>query len=205
MTVEELSHEVHDQNLHPNIYKRQELEESKLEVSALRHSNQVIPALKDNYQTPNKNVDDTRERNYRGVVHSNIKNSGDRNQKIEHLDASYQPSPIEMKNAYADNYDISIDDQSQQEELKLNILQRLAHEKWKYRANAYKEIAQEFYQASQGQKHFLTVLNNEREEYNPFDKFQEWLLRMIRDTNLVAKSEGLKTLLVYCQLSPDIK
>lgn len=39
----------------------------------------------------------------------------------------------------------------------------------------------------------------EEVEYNPLDKYQEWLIRMIRDSNLIAQFEGLNTLLVFCQ------
>ena len=52
---------------------------------------------------------------------------------------------------------------------------------------------------------YMESQNLEEIEFNPFEKYQEWLIRMVRDSNLIAQFEGLNTLFVYCQWAQDVK
>lgn len=191
LKVEDLSQEGQNQNLHPNIKMKYQYDEQKLDQSALRHSEVEIPASVNNYQTPNKVVQATPYEGVqkRGVFHSNIKHSNDRDQKGENMNISPKPSPIHMKNEFPDEYEES--EQFDEEEKCLTILQRLPHKRWQYRRNAYKEVAEQFIQSSQGKKFFLLGQDGTDFEYNPLEKFQEWLITMIRDSNLIAQYEGL--------------
>lgn len=62
-----------------------------------------------------------------------------------------------------------------------------------------------FESCSRGERQFYLGQNREEIEYNPLDKYQEWLIRMIRDSNLIAQYEGLNTLHMYLQCAPDVK
>ena len=176
-----------NQNLHPNVHQQIYNDEYKTNHSVLRHSEVEIPASINNYQTPHKIEQNTpNSRPQRGIIHSNVKNSNSN---------MYQnPISIHHMNEFPDQSDEY--NRIDEEEHRLSILQRLPHKKWSYRRNAYKEIADEFIGAAHGQTYTMQV-HDQIEQYSPYERFDEWLLTIIRDTNLVAQFEALNTLYTY--------
>lgn len=169
-----------DQNMHPNINVAN-LEESKDEHSILQES-AISNNRKFQQRAPRNDpfTPDSVSRKYRqSKAEIEI---GDR---AKRFDAIHNQSPIYPTNAYPE-IDEEVDEQKN-EELQLSMSERLSHKKWQIRKNAYVEIGNMFQNAARGEKYYISGPNNESYEYNPLEKYQEWLIRMIRDTNLIAQ------------------
>lgn len=183
-----------DQNLHPNINSYIRNEESKLDNSSIQLS--AISNRKFQRKIPDPYTPEPINRKY-NEANTHI-TPGERAQKY---DPYQNPSPNYPSNAYLDD---ELDEQ-QDEELSLSLGERLPHKKWQIRKNAYIEVANMFQGKAKGESYAYLGPNNEEIEYNPLTKYEEWIVRMIRDTNLIAQYEGLNTLYVFLNCSPEVK
>ena len=187
-----------NQNIHPNVRALNESEESKLDNSALQSS-----AI-----------------NYSGKYHSKIprnepftpESEGRRRYQEAHLEIT----PGERAQKYDDHMpnfhpteqpgdEDEADQKLREVEENLSFIDRLQHKKWQLRKGAYIEMANMFKNASQGEKYYQNDLDAEKFEYDPLLKYEEWLIRIIRDSNLIAQYEGLNTLFVFLAYSTEVK
>jgi hypothetical protein len=85
-------------------------------------------------------------------------------------------------------------------ESSLKLDQRLIHEKWQIRKNAFKEVANiiEFLHSQHDPDHDI----NEDNEFNQaLDTFSPWMLYFLTDTNITTLAEGLQTFFIFMKLS----
>jgi hypothetical protein len=197
-----------NQNLHPNMLQ-QNFEESKLENSLFQES-AISNAQNFNQKTPNKSPFTPNSVN---KVHKDQNGQVEINQRPSLPNNPQNISPKYIQNPNFDNGE-TIEEQEEkqrkeqqelQELLDIDIRDKLVHKKWQIRKIAYEEIAQMFEGAANGEVYQEYAPNNDVVEFNPLERYQEWLIRMIRDSNLSAQQEGLKTLFVYLKSSPDIR
>lgn len=188
-----------DQNMHPNVSYLRQHEESKLGDSYLDAS-AISNNRKYQQRVPRQDPITPDSVNRKFKEPKPVIEPGERAMKFDQIN---NHSPIYPTNAFPE-MDDEIDEQKN-EELSLSMPERLSHSKWQIRKNAYTEIASMFEQFASGKQFFIAGTNDVPIEYNPYEKYQEWLIRMIRDTNLIAQYEGLNTLLVYITYSQDIK
>jgi hypothetical protein len=183
-----------DQNLHPNISSYIKNEDSKLDNSGIQHS--AISNRKFQGRIPDPHTPESVGRRY-NESHTHVTPRD----KAQMHDPYQNPSPNQHPNAYPND---ELDEQKN-EELNLNLADRLPHKKWQIRKNAYTEIADMFQGKANGDTFAFLGPNDEEIEYNPLTKYEEWIIRIIRDTNLIAQYEGLNTLLVFLHCSPEVK
>ena len=208
-----------NQNLHPNVDHRQRFESSQIDSSMFQESS--VNNKRKFEQKMTKKELSTPESVSKRYRESKVDvELGERAKRFDdapnesHLNMNkeaHMHTPGSIKNhspIYPLNSQPDMDDEvneEKQEEMRLTIAERLPHKKWQFRKNAYTEIADMFEHASRGENFYDTTSNGEQYEFNPLERFQEWLIRIIRDSNLIAQYEGLKTLQVYLNCAPDVK
>lgn len=96
-------------------------------------------------------------------------------------------------------------DEIDEEERGLSLQDKLAHKKWQIRKKAYNFLALMFQKVAQGDKFWDRDSDGREFEYNPLEKYEDWVSQGIRDSNLTAQGEGLNTLYVFLVWVPDGK
>ena len=85
-------------------------------------------------------------------------------------------------------------------ESSLKLDQRLIHEKWQIRKNAFKEVAN-IIEFLYSQHNHDQDMNEDNEFNQALDTFSPWMLYFLTDTNITTLAEGLQTFFIFMKLS----